>query len=652
MPGPARAPTAATAPSGTGRGRAEAVFLGLSGLVIAGSFGLRIALLGRQSYWVDELFSVSQASGSLGATVQRGATEIHTPLYATLLWAWIQIGGTGEAWTRLFSTLCAALAVMVTYRGLRGIGLSEHVRRALTVTTAAGGTGLVYSLETRSYALLTLGAVGLTATTLRAALTAPGTEPVPHRQVPHRTLLAWTAWSALVATAHPFGTVLVLGAFGVLGTATLTRAAPGRVRRTLTWAALAAVGCAPQAGWLARGLTRPGFATGTDWIRAPGGPDVGDLITTTFGSGGLTARADGFAWTAPAGTLVVAALLVAAALAGAFGRRRARPPGPGRTADPGTSEGPAAAVLLALVAVVTVATFAVSPWVHVWTLRNMVVITPGLLWGTVCLAAAVSGGAAGRRWVATATVASLGVGLVPLASDLADPYKTDFRGLFTYLAEVRRDHPEAAFFFVGPPPPLGWAPVSVPAAGATGTNPRDLLPRQVPAPDAVARTAGTEVVVLYRGSADRHPDRAVARLVQRLGPTGCHRVPVHGLGVVRCDPVPAPPGPARAAGSSAGRGTRGSAEPDTADRRTPRRTVVSDRNTVSIRPERRQDRTGTPSAYRARNRHGPPYRPPGPGYAAATGGGRAASRTEGPQVVVLPPPRPVLPARRSHPRKP
>ncbi len=498
-----------------------AVLPTLAGLVIAGSLAVRLTMLGRQSYWIDELFSVSQAKAGLRHMVKLGSTEVHTPLYASLLWGWVRIGGTGVAWTRLLSTLCTAAAVAVAHRGLRGIGLSDPIRWALTVATAAGGTSIVYSLETRSYALLTLAAVGLTVTTLRAALlTLDGAPPT------RGTLVGWTGWSCLAATAHLFGALLTLAALAVLAVTTLLRA-PRPAARLLTWTLLAAAGCSVQAGWLLAGLARPGFASGTSWIRAPRGHDVWDLLTTTFSSGGLTAHADGFAWTSPAGVLIVAAMCAGAALAG---RRSARQPG-----DAGTAEGRAAAVLLAVAALMIASVFGVSQWTHLWTLRNMAVVAPALSWGVICLVSAVAGTQTGRRWVATAMIALLGIGLVPTAIGVVHPYKTDFRGLFEYLATVRRSHPDASLFFVGPGPPLGWAPVNDPPGPGREAPGRDLDPRPVGSQRSVVRTPGTEVVVLYRGSADRHPRPAVTQLIAQLGASSCRSIPIYGLGVVRCD---------------------------------------------------------------------------------------------------------------------
>jgi hypothetical protein len=515
-------------------------FLALAGLVIVAAVAARIALLGRASYWIDELFTVRESSGSLATLRQLGSTEVHPPFYALLLWAWTRLGDSHEVWTRLFSTLCAVASVLVTHRGLRGVRLGSQVRWALTTATAAGGTSLVYSLETRSYALLALTSVGLTTATLRAA-----TGILDGLEVPAATRLGWLGWSLAAATTHLFGAVLTLGSLVVLAVATLARAPGGRARAVLAWAALAAAGCSLQAAWLLHGRSVPGFASGTEWIKAPRAQDVWDLVTSAFSSGGLTMHKDGFAWTSPAGVIAAALLCLVAAgsrlATRAPGSRRLMADGgqarPGRAVAPGvrTTEARAAAILLALTAIVVLAVFWVSQWRHLWTLRNMVIVTPALAWGVICLAAASAPAGAGRRWVATAATLLLGASLVPVTAGLAHPYKTDFRGLFGELAAVRRERPEATFVFLRVNPALWQGASDLPGddpAWTTLYRHVTIYPTTTP---RVIRTRGTEIVVFYRSVVDPRLDQEVAGVITALGGGSCRRIPIQGLGVVRCD---------------------------------------------------------------------------------------------------------------------
>jgi hypothetical protein len=506
--------------------RPSAGFLALAGLVIVGGVVVRLALLGRQSYWIDELFSVNESAGTLRSMVKVGSTEVHTPLYAGLLWAWVKLGDTHEVWTRLLSTLCAVTSVAVTHRGLRGIRLSDQVRWALTAATAASGTSIIYSLETRNYALLLLGSVGLTAATLRAALLTLDGEVVRRR-----TYLAWTGWAALAATAHLFGAVLTIGATTVLVVVTLYRGPSPRAGRAVTWVVLAVAGCSFQGAWLLLGLRRPGFASGTSWIHAPQSQDVWDLVTTTFSSGGISAHKDGFAWTSPIGVVLVAGLCVAAALSGYLGRRRPAA---------ATAEVRAATILLTLATIVTVAVFGISQWKHLWTLRNMVIVSPALLWGAICLAAAAARTAAGRRQVAAVVVALLGVSLAATTIGAAAPYKTDFRGLFEYLIAERARQPDSTYVFFttpsGPSPPGEWQTASdrPPDDPAWRTLYRRITLYPEPSQNVAIRISDAKVVTFYHGMANPHFDAEVAVMIARLGPRTCRRIPIYGLGVVQC----------------------------------------------------------------------------------------------------------------------
>src|SRR4051794_26514688 len=528
-------------------------------MVVTGGVVLRLALLGRQSYWIDELYSVNESNGSLRQLLDVGSTEVHPPLYALLLWGWMKIGGSSEAWTHLLSTLIAVVAVAVTHAGLRHLDLGRHVRWAMTTATAAGSAWAVYSLETRNYSLLLLGAAGLTVTTLRAGLLELRGENAPARLV-----LAWFGWTLLSATAHPFGAVLSAGAVAVLAGAAARSASGHWLRTTSVWAASALAGWIPLVVWVGHGVHDPEFAAGTTWIRAPGGQDVWDLVTTAFGSGGMSPHRDGFAWTSPLGALAVA-VLVAAALAyrlrlrrsisgstdsggsgrGGSGRgdsgdsgdsgRGTRAARPDSSALPG-DVAPAARILLALTVVVTAGAFAVSQVWHLWTLRNMLVIVPALTWGVICLAAAASGSAAGSRWTATAAVVLLGAGLLPTATGIAQPYKTDFRGLLDYLVTVQRQEPGTTVVVLGYGMVQRWWPAADRPANDPGRAAVTGWLWAYPGTSLDVDPVGKRpiVVVLYRSVAVPRPDAWVSATVRQLGAGTCRSVPVYGLGVVRC----------------------------------------------------------------------------------------------------------------------
>src|SRR3982750_4235586 len=103
----------------------------------------------------------------------------------------------------------------------------------------------------------------------------------------------------LAAPPHPSGAVLSAGAVTVLAAAAARSRSAHWLGAAAVWAGTALAGCVPLALWVELGERRAGFAAGTTWIRAPGVQDVWDLVTTAFGSGGMSPHRDGFAWSSP-----------------------------------------------------------------------------------------------------------------------------------------------------------------------------------------------------------------------------------------------------------------------------------------------------------------------------------------------------------------
>jgi hypothetical protein len=285
-------------------------------------------------------------------------------------------------------------------------------------------------------------------------------------------------------------------------------------------------------------MHQPEFASGTTWIRAPGAQDLWDLLTTAFGSGGMSPHRDGFAWTSPLGVLAAAVLVAAAAL---YRARRPGAPADDDVRAAGAADLPgdlvaSAGILLALAVVVTAGAFAVSQVWHLWTLRNMLVVVPALTWGVICLAAAWSGSASGSRWTATAAVALLCAGLVPAAIGLTRPYKTDFRGLLDTLVTVEQQQPHTTVVVLGYGMVQRWWPATGRAEGDPGRASVSGWLWAYPGTSLDVEPVGKRpvVVVLYRSVAVPHPDAWVSTTVQQFGAGTCRSVPVYGFGVVRC----------------------------------------------------------------------------------------------------------------------
>jgi hypothetical protein len=475
---------------------------------------VRIGLLGNQSYWGDELFSVGQAAGDLRHVFAVGGREIHTPLYATLLWVWERLG-TSTVWTHSLSGLFGLAAIVATYVCLRATPLSDTARSIAVAVTAANGFGIVYSQESRPYALVLLGATGLTAVTAGQLVARPN-RPVPAG-------LTWLVWALLTATAHLLGLFLV----GTMAVLLVIKPVRERAHRlVLTQLGLAALAAVPQLAWILAGLSRKGFAGGTTWITAPDFHDLWALLTTVFSSGGLVPRADGFDWTSGVGLAVVTVLLLIAFVL----ERRQRLGGWDADARAGLA--------LVLVAAATLLlTMAVSFWIHVWTLRNMIVVMPALTWGAAWMIVGLPRREPVRRVMGAAILIALLVSLPALSTSLEQPYKTDWRSLVVYLEHERAVQSEATFSFFGSGPKGAFVAADhgpKPASLQHIYDRVDMHPRPASAIAQLRRLAGPQVVVFYAGVWQPRPVEIERAIKERLADPSCRSLPIYGLVVVAC----------------------------------------------------------------------------------------------------------------------
>ena len=135
-------------------------------LVIASA--LRLAALGRQSFWYDEAVSVWLASHPVADLLSGRVGDLgNPPLYPALLRVWTLIFGNGDAAVRALSALLGIATVPLVY----AVG-----RRILGVGAALAGTFLFclapfhlqMAQEARTYTLLTLAGVASVYVLLRA----------------------------------------------------------------------------------------------------------------------------------------------------------------------------------------------------------------------------------------------------------------------------------------------------------------------------------------------------------------------------------------------------------------------------------------------------------------------------------------------------
>lgn len=367
---------------------------------------VRLWRLDLQPYWVDETWSIGVAALPLADSLHTIKTEVHPPVYQLLLWLWLQIGGNHSGWTRLLSALVGVAGVFLSYWLLRRSGLPLTLRLLFVAASATTGMAIVYAQETRSYSLAWCAAVAVTATTLMMATTP--------REVPTRGVtVTWVAWGLIASSIHLFSTLLVL----VAGLAIALR---WRKRLGLL-AALTLVAMSPQLAWLAFGkLFVAGFATASGWIPAPAIQDLAELATTVFAVDGLHYTHRGFAWSAPWGVIALASVVLALLAWSVASRMRSGVPS--LAPAPHDAWYPASTLAVLGLGTIVIA-WAASQIVHVWTVRNLIVVQPALAWCVISLIFAL----ATRLRVATAAMmlvlVLLSVNLIFVVVNVSRPYK-------------------------------------------------------------------------------------------------------------------------------------------------------------------------------------------------------------------------------------
>jgi hypothetical protein len=159
---------------------------------------LRFATLDAQSFWLDELVTVSLLDRSFGDTLSGvRATEATPYLYYVLAWPWSRAFGLGEVGLRSLSAVVGTAAIPVAY----GAGAACCSRRVgvLAAALVAVHPFLVwYSQEARAYSLLVLlGAC--TVLFSGRALRSPS----------RADLVGWAIASSLAIATHYFAVFLV-----------------------------------------------------------------------------------------------------------------------------------------------------------------------------------------------------------------------------------------------------------------------------------------------------------------------------------------------------------------------------------------------------------------------------------------------------------
>lgn len=244
---------------------------------------VRVAVLGQESYWFDEIWSVNLARLSFSDMMAVLVREdVHPPLYPVLLWGWVRVFGHAEWATRLLSALVGAAAIAPLYAIGRRL-FDSRTGLVAAALLALNAYAVFYGRESRAYSLMLLTSFVATWLLLRLL----------ERPTSWRRLTGYAAGATVLAYTHVYG-LFVLIAHGVYVLAFL----PAVRRRFLLAALLVAGAFAPWAPFLLgqMGRVQEGFwidpirwSDPADWIVRWAGYSI-PLAVLLIGLGLLAAR--------------------------------------------------------------------------------------------------------------------------------------------------------------------------------------------------------------------------------------------------------------------------------------------------------------------------------------------------------------------------
>lgn len=153
-------------------------------LVVACVVGTALRFVVPRGLWLDEATSVHEASLSFGGMIRDlRTTDVHPPLYFSVLWVTIRALGTGQLAVRVPSIIAGSLTIPALY----ALGKEAYDRRTGAVAAAIGVVAPIlvwYSQEARMYSMLAL--FGLIAMWAQVRIVRRGPE--------HAGRLAWVVY--------------------------------------------------------------------------------------------------------------------------------------------------------------------------------------------------------------------------------------------------------------------------------------------------------------------------------------------------------------------------------------------------------------------------------------------------------------------------
>lgn len=223
-------------------------WFGLSALTLLGA-ALRIAALGRKSFWLDELSSIGICTAPRDVFVR---TILHhegnMALYYLLLRPWLSLG-TSEASVRLFSAIAGVAAIPMMYFLARRI-FSPETSAIAAALLAVSPCAIVYSQEARGYSLLVLFVLASTYAFV-CLVERPSVE----------VAVSYGVLAALMMYCHFFGALVIVAQFASL--AFLPK------RRLPCKALLASVAVLALLGWPVVWMVLTQDSAHLDWVPRP-----------------------------------------------------------------------------------------------------------------------------------------------------------------------------------------------------------------------------------------------------------------------------------------------------------------------------------------------------------------------------------------------
>ena len=245
---------------------------------------LRLFRLESESYWVDEVVSVTTVASNtpIELLISVPGNDPHPPFYYLLLSGWTTLFGTSELATRLLSALAGIATVVVLY----GIGrrlFDREVGAIAAVLVAVSPFHVWYAQEVRMYNLLAL----LTALSVYYFVRIQTDRSTDESGF--RNEIGYVVSTVLLGYTHVFGLFAILAQNAYVFARPLVRIVP-RSRLTLRrWFELEAITALLLAPWLVKLVrrmlaARAGETTNVSWIPLPTAETVRETFAAYLGA--------------------------------------------------------------------------------------------------------------------------------------------------------------------------------------------------------------------------------------------------------------------------------------------------------------------------------------------------------------------------------